>query len=309
MFRSVQLRLPKELLGWDWGTLQITSDIRSKDLAPEYTSLRLKLHTTLSKGKMRSTEGGWKGKHDRPVHLAVRKRYRSCVVIEFRRNRIGPDKTPAFAVIWLKDIPDEEERTITAPVWRCDGNLKRAETCCETDLGEKVGHIEVPLKFWSGLSGYHKALSAKVDDVRDVVEVLDCAHEDKEARDDAEGDDSDSDSSNSDGEPRPPEASSSDGTGPTIKSGDAPKQDDHRGPIDQMKDYVTHKDELHRRHRGLMQWKVSGPSSWGDVQLTDCNGQTPRTMKWVKTKLAHSGGHLTDHFNNKEREPGIETEA
>ncbi|KAI9817998.1 MAG: hypothetical protein M1832_004519 [Thelocarpon impressellum] len=297
VFRSVQLQLPKELLGWDYGTLEVTSDIRSRDLSQALSSLRLKLRTNVSKGKMSSTDDGWKGKKDAHVHLAVRKRYCSNLIIEFRRNRLGPDTTPAFAVIWLQNIPDEEPRTVTVPVWKNrDHSLKRAESSCDRDFGEKLGYVEVPLRFWPGLSGYHKALASKDENIHDMVEVLDCANADKEAREEAIANEHDAtDSSNSDsdsqqsGQTEPPSSkakTSGDGNdgGYTLTAL-------NKGPVGQIKDYTAHKGELHRRHRGLMQWK------------------TPRTMKWMKTKAEHSGSRLSARFAHKERDTGIEMES
>ena len=290
MFRSVQLQLPRELRGWDYGTLQITSNIRSRGLSQEYTCLRLKVRTNVGKEKMRSVKGGWKGQKDRDMHLAVRKRYCSSLVIEFRKTNIGLDKTLAFAVIWLQDIPDEEDKTVVATVWRNDDNLKRAESCCDSELGQKLGSLEVPLKFWPGLSGYHKVLASKDENIRDLIEVLDCANEDKEAKTAADADTDESSGSDS-GEDKPDESDEPAlNEPPTIKANEHQQEQEHRGPIEQIKDYAAHKDEYHQRHRKLMQWK------------------TPRTMKWMKTKLHNSGTHVTDRFGSKEREPGIETE-
>ena len=297
VFRSVRLQAPKELLGWDsYGTLEITGAVTSKDLAPDLRSLRMKVRTTINRGKMYSstTENGngsrWTGKHERAVRVAVRKRYCSCMVIEFRKNNLGLDKTPAFAVLWLKDIPDEEERTVTLPVWKNDSDaLKRGESSCRDDLGEQMGTIEVPVKFYHGLGAYHYKLASKSPNLSDVLEVLSTAADNQEvhiAMSDEDSTDS-SDSSDSDEEEhhhhKDNHRSSTDGAhGHDHKGG---------GPIDQIKDYKAHSKQLHRRHRGLMQWKGV------------------RTANYLKTKVQHGKDHLTDHFKHHERDPGIETEV
>lgn len=274
VFRSIQLQAPKELLGWDYGTLEITGPIRSKDIAPDLRGLRLKLRTTVHRAKMYSSNSEtseWTGKKDRPVRLAVRKRYCSCVVIEFRKSRVGLDQTPAFAVLWLKDIPDDEEKTVTLAVWHGDAGLKRAESNCIDDLGEKMGTIEVPLKFWPGLSDYHQKLASKSPNLQDVFEVLGTANDNQEARNAmAEDGDDDSESSSSDS------SSSDDDDDSGIKQKlrknghkisaalTGGNDDDHgsredngkRGTLDRFKDYKDHSEQLHRRNRGLMQWKV-----------------------------------------------------
>ena len=308
VFRSIRLQAPKELLGWDsYGTLEITGAITSKDISPDLRSLRMKVRTTVNRGKMYSSatdsgnESQWTGKHGRMVRVAVRKRYCSCVVFEFRKNNLGLDKTPAFAVLWLKDIPDEEERTVTLPVWKNDSDaLKRGQSSCASDLGERMGTIEVPVKFYRGLGAYHYKLASKSPNLSDVFEVLSTANDNHEAHmamseeDSADSSDS-SDSSDSDGEEphhaansllrklNPNDKSSTDGAG----------DQDHKGggPIDQIKDYKMHSKQLHRRHRGLMQWKGV------------------RTAHYLKTKVQHGKDHLTDHFKHHERDPGIETEV
>ena len=280
IFRSIQLQAPRELLGWEYGTLEIKGPITSKDLAADLCGLRLKLRTSVTRGKMYSTGTGqvcqWKGKHGRPVRLAVRQRYCSCLVLEFRKNSLGPDKTPAFAVLWLKEIPDEEEKTVTLPVWQGHEMLKRAETCCIDNPGNHAGTLEVPLKFYHGLSSYHKRLASNSPSIQDVFDVLETANENREIKaamdgeDDGSGDSSDSSDNDQGGE----EA-----------------DDGKRGPIDQVKDYKKHSDQLHRSQRGLMQWKGA------------------RTADWMKTKLEHGKDHLKSNFQHHDREPGIETEV
>ena len=305
VFRSIQLQAPKELLRWDnYGTLEVTGPITSKDISPDLCSLRMKVHTTINRGKMYSSktdsgnESQWIGKHERPVRVAVRKRYCSCVVIEFRKHNLGLDKTPAFAVLWLKDIPDEEDRTVTLSVWKSDADtLKRGQSNCDENLGEKMGTINVPVKFYRGLGAYHHKLASKSPNLSDVFEVLSTANDNHEvhmAMSDEETTDS-SDSSSSD-EEGPPHAAKSLLHKLKIKgnsSTDGAEDDDHKGggPIDQIKDYKMHSEQLHRRHRGLMQWKGV------------------RTADYLKTKVQHGKDHLTDHFKHHERDSGIETEV
>lgn len=277
VFRSIQLQAPKELLGWDYGTLEVTGPIGSNGIAPDLHGLRLKLRTTVHRGKMYPSNANgsiqWTGKKDRPVRLAVRKRYCSCLIIEFRKSSLGLDKTPAFAVLWLKDIPDDEEKTVTLPVWHGDADLKRAQSNCVEDFGEKMGTIDVPLKFWHGLSEYHQKLASKSPNLQDVFEVLDTANDNQEARNDMAGDEDDgpgsssSDSSSSDDEDgnrvkrelrkngSKISAVFAGGNGRDRNGGE--NDDGKRGPLDQARDYKEHSDELHRRNRGLMQWKVS----------------------------------------------------
>ena len=253
VFRSIQLQAPQELLGWDYGTLEITGPVTSKDLSSDLHGLRLKLRTSVHRGKMYSpgSEARWTGKRDRHVNIAVRKRYSSCLVIEFRKSRVTLDQTAAFAVLWLKDIPDNEERTVSLPVWKGHKDMQRAETNCLETMGDKMGNIEIPLKFRPGLSGYHKRLIRGNPSLKDVFEVVDTASDNKEVREFMASGESDSDSSD--------DEKSGDGNDSRRSdvSAENEQDDGRRGPLDQLKDYKDHRHQLHRQHRGIMQYKVS----------------------------------------------------
>ena len=303
VFRSVQLQLPRELQGWDYGTIEITGPITSRDVAADLNDLRLKIRSTVNRGKMYTSKADspgechWTGKRDRLVRIAVRKRYASCLVVEFRKNQLGLDKTPAFAVLWLKNIPDEEACTVSLPVWRGDSEkLKRAQSnCTSEDIGEKAGTIEVPLKFYRGLGAYHHRLASKSPNLQDVLEVLSTANDNKEVRTAMAGDDDD-DSSDSDSSDEEGPKHAVNGLMKKLTPGgkdESSGEDDNKGdgPVDQIKDYKVHSEQLHRRHRGLMQWKVA------------------RTGKYLKTKMEHGKDHLMDSFGHHERDAGIETEV
>lgn len=177
VFRSVQLQAPRELIGWEYGTLQIMSDIKSNDLPDYYRGLGLKLRTSVQSGGMSVLFDGWSGHQGQPVELAVRQRYCANLVIEFQERSHIHHHLPVFAILWLKEIPDDEEKAVTIPVWK--GDLKRAEANCELENGEKLGHIEVHLKFWPGASANHKKLVQKDKNLEDVMEVLDAASDNK----------------------------------------------------------------------------------------------------------------------------------
>lgn len=250
---------------------------RAIGLSDELKGLRLKIRTNLSHGKMYadSEEEKFSTKKDASLKLPVRKRYSSALVVEFRSSNKLLDKSPAFCVLWLKDIPDEEETTVTLPVWK--GNMKRAQVnTVPTDSEEfsVSGEIELRLKFWCGLSGFHSKLASKDTNLADVMEVLDTSYD----NDDDEDDTPDSK------ETRDDTSSSSDSDDDLSHSGE-------RGTIGQIKDYKTHAKQLHRRNRGLMQWKA------------------PRTMNWVVNKAEHAEGRLTSLFKHHDRDVGIETEA
>ncbi|OQU96034.1 C2 domain-containing protein [Cladophialophora immunda] len=332
VWRSVELKLPKELLGWNFGTLEIKCPVRAKGRsgntkeARSFTQQRIKLRTNLMRAKMHPSgsgeDGEWRPKGDKEsVFLAVRKRYSSSLIIECRKSRLGPDSTPALGVFWLKDIPDEEEKTIVVKLWK---GGKEAAHRATTSYGysgleeneQPLGELELTVKFWRGLSGYHKSYANKARnaDLRQVMEVLDTANDEgqvdqyegeykgeREIDDDEDSDSTDDDESSSkkDRSRRKlrthanDDSSASDSDSGTTSSasknplngparlvskplgavgstaahlldvnGHNDPDDGSRGLRAQVRDYKDHHRELHRKHRGIMQWRGARTLDW-----------------------------------------------
>ncbi|KAI1768006.1 hypothetical protein GGR53DRAFT_479491 [Hypoxylon sp. FL1150] len=354
VWRSVEIKLPPNLRGWDYGTLEIREPIEAKPGLPKsLTEHRIKIRTNLGSTKMYPDNGRWiskgkKGKKaEEAVFLAVRKRYASAMVIEFRESVLGPDKTAAFAVLWLHDLVDEENETKTLKVWKgSKDGLRKAQSCCDYNgTGENdqpLGEVELQLKFWRGLSGYHKsyASKAKNDDLRNVMECLDTItdenlEDDEEDSDDETGSSGDSDSdgetrkklcvhTNDDSSP----ASSDDedgGDGPgsspssshlalsdfkkvkhifrnpiegasevatsVLAPGHNDPDDGSRGVRGELRDYKDHHKQLHRKHRGIMQWRPA------------------REANHIGGKLSKLKGNISGIFHHDDKDAGVETEV
>ncbi|KAH8797556.1 hypothetical protein F5882DRAFT_349505 [Hyaloscypha sp. PMI_1271] len=328
MFRSVDLQLVPEQIGWDYGTLEIKGPVKSKGQLPEdLMSHRIKLRSKMGRVKMEPGSGEWHPKNVGPSQfIPWRNRYSMPLTVEFRKSSLGPDSTPAFAVFWLQDIPDEEERTVTLNVWKGGKeNLQRATTCSGYEGLEEnekpLGEIEVTMKFWRGLSGYHKryAQKEKNGDVRSVMEVLDTVNDEFQSDDDTGGvDDSDgSDSSQSDNEGHSNNVSTSKKLATHTNQSDSSSDDDRsknplkkakkvttnimtghndsddgrRGAVGQMRDYKDHHRQLHRQHRGVMQWRAA------------------RTADWALGKARRGKGKVEGIFEHSEKSNGVETEV
>lgn len=151
VWRSVRLQAPRNLLGWQYGTLGVQPTATSENCPDDLKSCKLKLKTNISMGKMHSTgtSGKWIAKKEQSLHLAVKKRYSSCMSVEFRNKRFLGDKVTAFCVLWLKDIPDEEEQDLELPIWK--GDYERATANCLEQCGEKIGTLKIKVTFWSGM--------------------------------------------------------------------------------------------------------------------------------------------------------------
>ncbi len=252
VWRSVQLQAPAAAIGWELGTLEVKPSVSEVDVPQELRDYKLKFHTDLGSGKMYpdKNDGIWKAKNDQSLKLAVHKRYSSCLAIEFRHTSTFRDKTPAFGVLWLKDIADEDECEVSIDVWK--GDYERATKNALPEPGEKVGTMKVRLVFWNGLGAAHSKWAAKSQDVSDVVEVLEAARDNlEEMQHEKEAgvvDGGATDSSSNDDD--------SEGDGGSHTNGDN-GDEKSKNPIRRVKDLKKHNDKLSRHNRGLMQWKVS----------------------------------------------------
>jgi hypothetical protein len=296
VFRSVQCQLPKSMTGWDYGTVDIQPNLKAIDLPQELQKMRLKIRVGKSKGKMQSQgPDEWQTKNEKPIRLPIRSRYAVPLVLEFRQDAALRDHTPAFAILWLKDIPDNEQQTMRLSVWK--GDLNRAENNVLDSYGEKIGELEIGLTFWSGLSGYHEKFAKGDKHMGQVMEVLDVSNDqewsdwDDSDNDHAPGvsriDDSSSDSdSDSDSDFKP------DFLRKDKKSESKLSENGSRGVIDQVKEYKDSAKQLHRKNRGAMQWKG------------------PRTLAWMKHVGDRGKNKVGKLFSHHERDgAGIETEA
>jgi Ca2+-dependent lipid-binding protein len=173
LFRSVETRLPPNMLGWDVGTFEFTSD---RILAVNYKSAaKLKLRTGGSVGKLgrsdcKPLEEGdgfyWdvsekEGAH--AVRLPVKYRYRSPVVFEF--HTAGKRKADAYAVIWLQHLIDNEETPINIPIWQTSSPARLTqnyitEANYENEIGledlKEVGRLQFRGRFKAGMDESHE---------------------------------------------------------------------------------------------------------------------------------------------------------
>ncbi|KAL1305407.1 hypothetical protein AAFC00_002294 [Neodothiora populina] len=321
VFRAVNLQAPRNLIGWDYGTLVINSEITGKNISSDLHGLRLKLQTSVSiahmygRDRSDSDHHRWTTNKDKTIHLGVRKRYSSPLVIQFRKDRHFLDKTAAFAVLWLTDLEDDEETEITLDVWK--GDLKRATTCYLRECGEKVGQITLKVAFFKGLDRAHKKLASKDHHLRDVMEIIETSRyqtrsskeevgavtsvhtSNTEERPALKDDHDDSDDSSSDEEED--EGSKGHHRHHSLRSlrreeknneeMQALQNDGERNLRSSWKEYRSNAKQMHRRHRGVMQFKSA------------------RTMWWMKHKVEDVHDKISGVFDHHERQTGIETEA
>lgn len=172
LFRSVETKLPPNMLGWDVGTF-------------EFLSNRITLKNYGQTAKIRMRTGGSTGKLPRSAcksdgnggqyfefsdsitapRLPVKYRYRSPVVFEFHvANKRG---AAAYAVLWLQHLVDNEETQIDIPIWTTkrpnrliqnyitEENHKSLNLDCLEDLTE-VGRLQFTGRFSAGMDESHE---------------------------------------------------------------------------------------------------------------------------------------------------------
>jgi len=175
LFRAIETRLPPNMLGWDVGTFEFTSD---RILALNYHSnTKLKMRTGGSVGQISRTqcrklsEGDgvyWDiakkdGKNN--VRLPVKFRYRSPVVFEFHVT--GKRGATAYAMIWLHELVDNTPVGINIPIWTTkngarltqnyitEENIKAKEVPGLEDLQE-IGRLQFRCQFKAGTDDDHE---------------------------------------------------------------------------------------------------------------------------------------------------------
>lgn len=299
VFRSIIAEIPRPLLGWDIGTLVLGSRITGLGLPQAFSSYRIRTYSLKEKksGKGKYTavsenEQAWTTSSDKDVHIALSGRYETPILFEFRKSVPGPDSSPALAVFWPKDIEDDTWLNINIPVYEYSADffheLKNGQWRAPDDehiADKKLGEIQLDVRFFSGLSGYHARIATAK--MRTVMEALDAA-EDTDLVDRGEID-IEVGSSSSD------ESSSADETSQDLKNQRSDLSESGERTFKQeIQEYKLNKKQLHRRHRGLMQWKGT------------------RTINWMKEGVMDAKEKVKEKVHGKTRGKGgmdVETEV
>ena len=188
LFRSVETRLPPNMLGWDVGTFEFLSD--RINVVNYQHHIKLKLRTGGGSAKISRTachmdeSGGCyfdltKPHVKRASRLPVKHRYRSPVVFEFHTG--GHRGATAYAVLWLMHLVDNEELPIDIPIWTTkngkrltqnyvtEHNWKAKEVPGLEDLTE-VGRLKFNCRFTPGTDESHQSFVVD-NDSRETYET------------------------------------------------------------------------------------------------------------------------------------------
>lgn len=194
LFRAVEAKLPQNLIGFDTGTLivqDVTVKMSDSDSKLELSKceLRMKITKPSHEEKIARKEGesrddgsvAWTPAGDDPNlrGLPVRTRYSAALQLSFKDVSTAASfkgsatKRKAFAVLWLRDIADNEERTLEVPLWHApsgdysrlkmnysppDGNLDTWDD--DKEKVQRVGSVWIGLCFKPGIGeGHHDTMS------------------------------------------------------------------------------------------------------------------------------------------------------
>jgi hypothetical protein len=165
LFKAVDAKLPRNMLGWDTGTVELLSDIT---VTPEphssgkFPSRPTKLHvsttdsTEVISPKSASLSNDALSYNIEKLRLPVYSRYASSCVFEFGGGGIMGAAPDALAVLWLKDLVDDEEMDVRVPVV-VGKDLRQLRQNALTEQTKKthdyeiVGWLTVRIKLDSGL--------------------------------------------------------------------------------------------------------------------------------------------------------------
>ncbi|EIM22815.1 hypothetical protein WALSEDRAFT_59632 [Wallemia mellicola CBS 633.66] len=189
LFRSSDMKLERPLLGWEIGTVQLHSNVVVKfneGMHVNYNRCIIRTISSEVKLNKRKTTAvdtvAWKIETDEPpMRLPVKRRYASSFRLEFYTNsRVG--NTPAaVAIIWLRDVVDNEMlRNFRMSLWEGKDfhRLMQCYTYTEEDAErlnlKKIGYVELDIRYKSGLGKTHSHFKGNKESM-DVLQAWEAA--------------------------------------------------------------------------------------------------------------------------------------
>ncbi|CAL3968753.1 unnamed protein product [Diplocarpon coronariae] len=176
LFRSVDLQLPRNLLGWDLGSFELLGDkvLVENDRSGLLKSSRIAIHTDVGKSSIsrkwieqdsqgtawnlqRIKEGG-KDMQKHRIIVPVRRRYQAPIRLEFFSK--GSRKPVAYAIYWLCDLVDNKETALHIPVYKTPMPKQMTQNYIsniEMDKvkSERVGTVKMTVRFKMGMDDSH----------------------------------------------------------------------------------------------------------------------------------------------------------
>ncbi|KZP31751.1 hypothetical protein FIBSPDRAFT_813379 [Athelia psychrophila] len=166
LFKAVDVQLPRELCGWETGTVEVLSDLRASGVGEAFAGQKVVLKTTDdvekisgSAARADASDVVWDiaakdGAEER--RLPVYHRYASALVVEIGKN--------AMAVLWLQDVADGEVRDVELDIMRGE-HMQQLEQCYisphakDNHAFEVIGKLRFKVRFDPGLDEDHEKLA------------------------------------------------------------------------------------------------------------------------------------------------------
>lgn len=198
LFRSVDLKLPPNLLGWDLGSVEVLGEnVTAEDPTGVLAGTKIVLNTDVGKGAISKNwvnkskqSASWDLKyikegtnelHKHRVIVPVRRRYQAPLRLEFfSTNSRHPT---AYAVYWLSDLVDNTVTELTLPVYKADkANSKSLTQNYLTDVNKerndieaaKIGTVKLTVRFKMGMDNTHYQW-VKTNDEHETYESWQCS--------------------------------------------------------------------------------------------------------------------------------------
>jgi hypothetical protein len=184
LFRSVDIKLPPNLLGWDVGTFQFR---RNRIETSTYNQVsKIKIRTGGSTGVLgrdicqrssdqKSVAWDLSMREDTSVSLPVRYRYRSPVIFEFHVS--GQRRADAYATLWLDSLVDNEDMDIDIPIVKTKNPSRLIQNHFTNHSGEigledltEVGRLQFKARFKCGIDESHQSF-ARTSNERETYET------------------------------------------------------------------------------------------------------------------------------------------
>ncbi|KAL2312028.1 C2 domain-containing protein [Schizosaccharomyces pombe] len=185
LFRSMKLKIPRNLLGWDIGTLefmdrQIVAEGTGSVSDVSFSSIRVNIAGVKITAKSSTSNSSSTAEyHVRSRHavIPVNNRYRSAVVFEFRKQL--QRKHNVFAMVWLVDLEDNVEQNIRVPIFTSSKPAHVLQNMIDFDHPDKesefkiIGYLSTRICFHRGLDDSHEQLVDN-DDEAAIFETYRC---------------------------------------------------------------------------------------------------------------------------------------
>ncbi|TFK47367.1 hypothetical protein OE88DRAFT_1666098 [Heliocybe sulcata] len=344
LFRPVQAKLPQSLLGFDTGTL-VVRNVRAKpdaQHADELAKCELHMKTYTSSAKLsRSTsekqeDGSITWSASDPSEIPVQKRYSSAFMVAFKSSSVlTGSKKRALAVLWLRDLVDNEAQTITVTLWQSEDyeRLKQNYVPPDGDLSawdedkekmHKIGTVELDVAFTPGITAAHEGIMNRKNkamkqqweefDRRDAAGLTEKVGQESSSVQEAEV----REARRHDSGTAVSEASSNTWVNPEDvqmdvhdAEGGVDENHDHDNPdYDDGHESEQEEGDGHTRNpiKKLKQWR-SHEHELGREHRGIKQAKPARTAEWIKDNVENAVDKVEGRFKQKSREPDVETEV